>query len=331
LLFFPYLLRRRRAAIYTSSLAPITPLAALHARAVRRALVGDSRCGGPCRRLEKNRIRGTLPASLSELTNLVRLCAAPPRTAGWVRLAGATGWGRSAPATHAHTLTHTYTQAHTRTHALRHSHAHTAGCANTARQWNTRHRCVYTRMRTVCVRTHTYTHTYTRTHTHTLTHTHTHRQTDNHTTTHTRTYKHTHTHLHTLTHTHTHTHTAGCIHAQTRSRLHTPKHTHQFCRKHARTSALAGSTCAAAARDHSRAKNPDIILVSIFSGLCIASRIIACVAFCGGLCRFLENQMIGGTVPASLSALINLAYMCAAPPRTGWGRSAATARMNCRG
>ncbi len=34
----------------------------------------------------------------------------------------------------------------------------------------------------------------------------------------------------------------------------------------------------------------------------------------GGLRRQLYNNTIGGTVPASLSALIQLSYLCAAPP-----------------
>jgi hypothetical protein len=43
--------------------------------------------------------------------------------------------------------------------------------------------------------------------------------------------------------------------------------------------------------------------------------LVGATAVGGGLCRGLNNNAIGGTVPASLSALTALTFLCAAPPR----------------
>ncbi len=216
--------------------------------------------------------------------------------------------------------THTHTQTHKHTHT--HTHSDTRACTQHDAQTQPgtlgTGACIHARVRCACVRTHSI-----RPHTHTNKHTHTH----------------THAHKHTRSHSRTHARTNA------RARAHVYR---------IMWAAAALTVAVPAAAEECG---------NFGSGPLLASRILASFSLClpddcarrraaiysleqsrptpsrapvrararvgdgrgSGLCRAFNDNAIGGTLPASLSALTKLSYLCAARPTAAAAPNLATA------
>jgi hypothetical protein len=135
-----------------------------------RALVGNGLGGGLRRFLNNNKITGTLPASLSALTMLNYLCAAPPPAAVVFHLflcvrARAQRVRSAHTRPHLDTGSHTLTQTHTqpRTQTRTHTRTWMRVCFLAVRARTHSPACSHERMRT---RTHARGHTWRHAHTH---------------------------------------------------------------------------------------------------------------------------------------------------------------------
>jgi hypothetical protein len=132
-------------------------------------------------------------------------------------------------------------------------------------------------------------------------------------------FEHPHAYTHTSTHAHTHTRTHLYAYTHTNKQAHTRTHayTHTRVCTHAR------------AQTHTRARTPSRRRFGL-SRPRVRCGTSGRRPWGGGLRRSLRSNKIGGTVPASLSALIALTELCAAPPR-GRQRAAAAQALAARG